>query len=235
MAGREPQRQAAFERDLVMLLTYLAGEEVDHGVRRSRLEWSDPSGFERVPVEVVCSGPRAIGMAARLADRIGLSVGYHPDRVRWALDVVDEALAGVGRDRGDVRVGLFGPLAVTSDRAAGIAALRSRTAPWAHMSSFKGNDLGSQPEQLRRVTEVLREGYDYAFHGKLDTPNNPNDAAVDDAFCDWYGVGGPPSYVLDRFGELVELGVDWFCVVGAPAELEAFAGSVMEPLRDLRR
>jgi alkanesulfonate monooxygenase SsuD/methylene tetrahydromethanopterin reductase-like flavin-dependent oxidoreductase (luciferase family) len=174
-------------------------------------------------------------MAARLADRIGLSVGYHPDRIRWALSLIDEALARVGRDRHEVRVGLFGPLAVMPDRTSGLAALRSRTAAWAHMSSFKGNDLGAQPDQLRRVTEVLREGYDYRYHGKLDEPDNPNDAAVDEEFCDWYGVGGPPSYVLDRFGELVELGVDWFCVTVTPDEREAFAASVMEPLRDLRR
>ena len=113
---------------------------------------------------MVCSGPRAIAVAARLADRIGLSVGANPDRIKWALKVIDAGTHEAGRSRDEIRIGAFLPVAITTDRATGRQAIRPRTAGWAHMSSFKGNDLSQQPEIMRRVTSVLRDTYDYRYH-----------------------------------------------------------------------
>jgi 5,10-methylenetetrahydromethanopterin reductase len=234
MAGRKPQKQAALERDLTMLRTYLDHGAVEHAERVSRLEWIGNLPYQRVPIEMVCSGPAAIALGARVADRIGLSVGYHPERVRWALDIIDAELARIGRDRDDIRVGLFGPLAITQDRSEGPAVLKTRSAAWAHMSSFPGNDLSKQPPAMRKVTEALRHGYDYRFH-RQDAPlENTNAALVDEAFADWFGVGGPPSYVLERFGTLVGLGIDFFSVVIPEPEREVLAAEVMPALRTLR-
>jgi alkanesulfonate monooxygenase SsuD/methylene tetrahydromethanopterin reductase-like flavin-dependent oxidoreductase (luciferase family) len=48
------------------------------------------------------------------------------------------------------------------------------------------------------------------------------------------GLGGPLSYVVDRIGQLVEMGVDYF-MIGVPMpEREIFATEVMPPLRALR-
>ncbi|MCU1344293.1 MAG: class flavin-dependent oxidoreductase [Acidimicrobiia bacterium] len=234
MAGKKPQRQQAFDDDLVRLRAYLDGQSVPFPERVSRLEWIGELPFSPVPIEMVCSGPRAIELAARVADRIGLSVGYSPERVGWALDIIAETLDRVGRPRADVRVGLFGPLAITEDRASGPSSLKTRSAAWVHMSSFRGNDLNEQPEAMRKVTSVLRDGYDYRFH-RADAPaDNSNNAAIDEDFADWYGVGGPPAYVIDRFGALIELGVDYFSVVIPEPEREIFASDVMPALRRLR-
>ena len=107
MAGRKPQRQADFDRDLRILRAYLDRIDVEFPERTSRLEWIGQQPYAPVPIEMVCSGPRAIALAASVADRIGLSVGYHPERVSWALAIIDEALAATGRSRNDIRVGLF--------------------------------------------------------------------------------------------------------------------------------
>jgi 5,10-methylenetetrahydromethanopterin reductase len=233
--GRRPQRVAELERDLRTLRTYLHGGEVPlPGGASSRLEWADGLLGVPVPIQMVCSGPRAIAVAARLADRIGLSVGANPDRVRWAMEIIDGALAASDRDRDAVRVGLFLPLAVTADRASGRSAIRTRVAGWAHMSSFRGNDLSQQPEIMRRVTSVLRDGYDYRYHHPGAPSENPNTAVCDEDFGDWFGIGGPPSYIVDRLGELVRMGVDFFtCALPVP-ERERFAAEVMPALRPLR-
>jgi 5,10-methylenetetrahydromethanopterin reductase len=234
-AGRRPQRVAALEQDLAVLRAYLhGGDAVLPGGSTSRLEWAQGLPYPPVPIEMVCSGPRAIAVAARLADRVGLSVGANPERVGWALRIIDAALVEAGRERADVRVGVFVPLAVTADRASGRSQIRTRVAGWAHMSSFKGNDLAQQPEILRRVTSVLRDGYDYRFHHPGAPAENPNTAVCDEEFGDWFGLGGPPSYLVERLGELVAMGVDTItCALPVP-ERERFAAEVIPALRPLR-
>jgi 5,10-methylenetetrahydromethanopterin reductase len=232
--GKGPQRVKDLERDLGALRSYLHGDDVAFGDITSRLEWAADLDFDPPPIQMVCSGPRAIAVAARLADRIGLSVGANPDRITWAVKIIDEALAEVGRSRDDVRIGAFLPVAIAADRAAGREAIQPRTAGWAHMSSFKGNDLSQQPEIMRRVTSVLRDGYDYRFHHPGAPPHNPNTEVCDEEFGDWFGIGGPPSYVVDRISELVGLGLDFFVTALPPAEREQYAAEVMPPLRALR-
>jgi 5,10-methylenetetrahydromethanopterin reductase len=233
MAGRAPQRQAELERDLGYLRTYLGRETVSFPERESRLEWIRELPYAPVPIELVCSGPRAIALAAQRADRIGLSVGASPERVRWAIDIVDRALSKAGRSRDEVTIGAFLSVAVTDDRPSGLAALRSRVAGWAHMSSFPGIDLSEQPPLMRRVTEKLRRGYDYRYH-RADVPaDNPNTRLIDDEFADWFAVGGPPSYIVDRLGELVELGVQCFGTALIGGERDRFAREVMPAVRAL--
>ena len=234
VVGKRPQHVNELERDLGILRSHLHRRDVTFGDLTSRLEWAAGLTFDPVPIQMVCSGPRAIAVAARLADRIGLSVGANPDRITWALKIIDEALGEAERSRDEVRIGAFLPVAITTDRATGRKAIRPRTAGWAHMSSFKGNDLSQQPEIMRRVTSVLRDTYDYRYHHPGAPAQNPNTAACDEEFGDWFGIGGPPSYVVDRIGELVELGLDFFVTALPPAEREEFAGEVMPPLRTLR-
>ena len=232
-AGRTPQRHEALDRDVRMLRTYLHGSDVAVGERTSRLEWADDLSYEPVPIQMVCSGPKAIALAAHVTDRICLGIGTNPQRVAWALRIVEEALHESGRDRDDVRIGLFAPLAVTADRVTGRAAIRTRVAAWAHMSSGRGMDLSQQPEILRRVTSVLRDTYDYRYHRPGVPAENPNSAACDEAFGDWMGIGGPTSYITDRLAQLVEMGVDFFMTALPPPEREPFAAEVMPAVRAL--
>jgi alkanesulfonate monooxygenase SsuD/methylene tetrahydromethanopterin reductase-like flavin-dependent oxidoreductase (luciferase family) len=232
--GRGPQPVAALERDITALRSYLHGQDVSYGDRSSRLEWAAGLDYTPVAIEMVCSGPRAIAVAARRADRIGLSVGANPAQIGWALQIIATTLAKSGRDRDSVRVGAFVPVAVTEDRATGRSAIRTRVAGWAHMSSFKGNDLSQQPEVMRRVTAVLRDTYDYRYHHPGAPADNPNTAVCDEEFGDWFGIGGPPSYVVDRLGELVDMGIDYFTTALPMPERERFAADVMPALRTLR-
>ena len=232
--GRRPQPVAAFERDITALRSYLHGSDVAYGDRSSRLEWTAGLKYVPVPIEMVCSGPRAIAVAARHADRIGLSVGANPERIAWALQIIGTSLFEAGRDRDHVRVGAFVPIAVTDDRATGRSAIRTRVAGWAHMSSFRGNDLSQQPEVMRRVTAVLRDTYDYRYHHPGAPADNPNTAVCDEEFGDWFGVGGPPAYIVDRLGELVDMGIDYFTTALPMPERERFAADVMPALRSLR-
>jgi alkanesulfonate monooxygenase SsuD/methylene tetrahydromethanopterin reductase-like flavin-dependent oxidoreductase (luciferase family) len=233
-AGLRPQKIADMERDLVILRTLMERGEVEFPGRTSRLEWADALTFAPIPIQTVCSGPHSIALAGRRADRICLGVGTNNERVRWALDIIGEELAKAGRNRDDIRIGMLIPLALAPDRAQGRAMIRTRVAAIAHMQSGRGVDLSQQPEILRRVTSVLRDGYDYRFHHPNAPPDNPNSAVCDEEFGDWMGIGGPPSYVVDRMGELVELGLDFFMTTLPMPEREVFAADVMPKVRALR-
>jgi 5,10-methylenetetrahydromethanopterin reductase len=232
-AGTRPQRIAGMRRDLGYLRTYLDGGEVEYpDGRRSHLEWAEQLTWATVPIQMAASGPRAIALAATVADRICLGIGTNVEWVKRALGMIDEVLEASGRDRDDIRIGLFAPLAITSDRSGGRAAIRTRVAAFAHMQSHA--DVSQQPEILRQVTSVIRHSYDYAYH-KPDAPaDNPNSALCDEDFGDWMGIGGPVSYQIERLGELVELGVDFFMTALPMPERELFASDVMPAVRAAR-
>jgi 5,10-methylenetetrahydromethanopterin reductase len=234
-AALKPQRMADMERDLGYLRGYLRNDKVDYGHQISRLEWADHLTWKPLPIQMACSGPRSMKVAARMADRICLGVGANPERIRWALDIIDEGLAAAGRARNDIRIGMGTPIALTEDRKSGRALVRTRVSPWAHMQSGRSVELSAQPEILRKVTSVLRDSYDYSFHRADAPPDNPNTAVCDEEFGDWMGIGGPPSYAVDRLSELVELGIDFFMVAIPQAERETFAAHVIPALRPLRR
>jgi 5,10-methylenetetrahydromethanopterin reductase len=231
LAGKRPQRHDDLVRDLGYLQAYLAGGTLQFGDERSSLEWLGDLPYAPVPVELVCSGPRTIALAAAVADRIGISVGGNPERIRWAMEIIAASLAEHGRSPADITVCAYLPIAVTSDRESGRRALVSRTAGWAHMSSLPGNDLSAQPAILQRVTTKLRSGYDYRFHTEAAPLENANTAMVDPEFADWFGVGGPTSYVAERLIELVELGVGCFGVAVPRNEHEEMAAEVMPAVR----
>lgn len=234
-AGFKPQKIADMERDLAYLRTYLDGGTVDFGEKQSRLEWADKLTWERLPIQMACSGPRSIALAARKADRICLGIGTNPERIAWALKIIDEGLAASGRNRDDIRVGIFAPLAIAQDRAGALPILRERVTAWAHMQSGKAVDLSLQPEILRQVTSVLRNNYDYAFHKPgIPLGQNPNSAPCTEEFADWMGIGGPPSYLIDRLGGLVEMGIDFVMNSLPMPEREPFAAEVMPALRKMR-
>ena len=88
----------------------------------------------------------------------------------------------------------------------------------------------AQPERLRRVTTRLREAYSYRHHNMEQA--NPMRDLVDAEFAAWYGIGGPPDYIVERMGELVELGIDFFFLGSLPlAEREILAAKVMPQVR----
>jgi len=234
-AGLRPQKIAGMTRDIGYLRTYLDGGEIDFGERRSRLEWADELEWDYLPIQMACSGPRAIALAARKADRICLGIGTNPERVTWALDIIEQGLAESGRQRDDIRIGLFAPLAIADDRAGALPILRERVSAWAHMQSGKGTDLSQQPEILRQVTTVLRDNYDYSFHRPgVPLGTNPNSKPCTDEFADWMGIGGPTGFLVERLGQLVEMGIDFFMTSLPMPEREPFAAEVMPALRKLR-
>ncbi len=234
-AGRQRQRISDMERDMIILRTYLDKGEVEYeNGKTSRLEWADNLTWPYIPIQMVASGPKAIALAARRADRICLGIGTNPDRIKWALDIVEREIARLGRDREAMRIGVFVPLAITPDRATGRKIIRTRVSAWAHMQSGTGTDLSQQPEILRKVTTHMRNNYDYSFHRPGAPADNPNSAVIDEEFGDWMGIGGPVSYCIDRMSRLVDIGLDFFMTAYSVEERDDYCGEIMPAVRKAR-
>jgi 5,10-methylenetetrahydromethanopterin reductase len=228
--GQPPQAFTPWVGATALLREYLHGGGLPVEDWVSGIRWLPDQPYGVVPIEVMCSGPRAIRAAAALADRVTITVGANPARVRWAMDILDEALAVAGRTRADVEVGTYMPVCIADDRKAAAETLRIRVKGPMHMAAVPGADLAGQPEAVRRATLRLGERYDVRHHDV--TPTNPLGALVEPEVAQWFGIGGSAEYVAERLLELVELGFDYFFFADLPeAEREALTGEVFDAVR----
>lgn len=230
MIGRKPQLHADYVRDVTLLKSYLRGETTVINGADSRLLWL-PEDYTPVPLEMFASGPKSIATAAAIADRVTLAIGANPDYIGWALDIIDESLAASGRTRDDIQIGACIPFAIEKDAATARDTLRPHILGWAHMSSFKGNDLSRQPEQLRKVTEVLRTEYSYDHHTIEDAPKSSLLGLATDEFIDWFGIVGTAEQVGERIMGLWDMGLRHFVVATDDVQRGRLAAEVIPLVR----
>ena len=67
---------------------YLRGETVDEHGYPAHLAWLTGSGKPAVPLQIFVSGPRTVAVAARLGDRVTITVGTRPDLIAARLDTL---------------------------------------------------------------------------------------------------------------------------------------------------
>lgn len=230
MLGLRPQRHDDYVASARLCRAYLRGEEEPVDGLPRRLRWLPPTSAP-VELDMFASGPRSIEAAAAIADRITLAVGANPERIRWALGIIDRTLAATGRSRAEVSIGACIPFAVDDDPERAEASLRPMVLGWAHMSSFPGNDLSTQPDIMREVTTAARTGYSYAYHDTSTSGANPLLDGVKPEFVRWFGIAGDARTVADRLLELHGLGVERFFVATERVQQERLALQVAPLVR----
>lgn len=234
--GRDPERVAAFERYLVQVQGYLRGETVDLGDGvSSRNEWIADSGFPKVPVDVAATGPRVIGIGARLAERVTFAVGAEPERVAAAIATARRAREEAGLDPMGVSLGAYVNVVTHPDVATARSMVRGGLGSFAHFSGMPGAPRVDGPDAA--VYGALTEGYDMANHGSIAAAHQ---AALPDEFVDRFGVVGPVEDVARRLRDLADLGLDRLVVIGGsrdadPAELIAANQRLMAEVAPLVR
>jgi 5,10-methylenetetrahydromethanopterin reductase len=230
--GRKEDPVASFERYLVMVQGYLAGETVDRDGFASRLEWLAHVKAPKVPVAVAATGPRVIEAASRRADAVCLAVGADPGHVAAKLDRAREAARAAGRAPGAVRFGAFVTAVVHDDVPAAREAVRGAAASFARFSAFRGSDLAKLPEPLASAARFLREHYDMREHTRTGVAHA---TGLSDEFVDWFAIAGRASKAIERFRSLAALGLDFLWIIpgstGMPREIAA--ASVASLARDV--
>jgi 5,10-methylenetetrahydromethanopterin reductase len=207
--GRKPIPLSEFRRSLEQIQTYLRGEAVDLDGYSSRLEWLAREGWPKVPMSVAATGPKVIGIAARVADRITFSVGADPERLRGVIDLARQARAGTGLP--PLSLGAYVNAVAHPDRQRARELVRGRMGVYARFSTMHSNVLDSLSAPDRAVADRLAANYDMQAHA---TSGARHESALDDDFVDRFGIVGPSEHVAERLRELVGLGLDHFVIVG---------------------
>lgn len=231
--GRAPVRVAPFERYLAVLQLYLAGETVpfedlafqdasapdigELGLAEapdgSRLHWLRRD-IPKVPVEVAATGPRVIGVAARGADRVMLSVGADPERIRWGVETIREARRQADLDPNDVAIGAYVNLACDPDLTAARDLVSGGLATFVRFAAMDGRITGKVSSAQREVLEGVHRAYDMRRHTRVGAQQT---AALTPEFVDRYAIVGDGTRCVERLREIASLGIDKFIVVGATA------------------
>jgi 5,10-methylenetetrahydromethanopterin reductase len=190
---------------------YLRGEEVMRGETSSRMRWIQPGELPPVPIDLACTGPATIRMAADVADRVSFAVGSAPERIAWALETLHVRLAETGRDRTTLSVGAFINLVCDPDEQRAIELGRMISGMVAHFAGMRNSPTEHLPPQLKALAVQMKSGYDMARHAQNDGTHL---GGVDDAFVDWFSICGPPTKCLERLQELIGLGLDHIYLLG---------------------
>ena len=227
--GRAPARLGWFENYLASLQAYLRGQEVEfpdttipdaaappaeklglaHGPAASAIRWIGDG--PKVPVEVVATGPKVIGIAARQADRVLLAVGAEPKRVAWGMQTARRAAEDAGRDPEALRFGAYVNVVCHDDPAVGRELGRATTGLFARFSVMYGEISGPADERQAEVFHTLHDRYDMNAHGQS---GGQQTTALTEEFIDGYAIVGGPEHCAARLGDLVELGIEKFAVMG---------------------
>ncbi len=237
--GYAPMKLSAFRRALDELQTLLGGGEVAFGrhatladartsdslslgdrPRTTRLQWL-PERLPKVPLDVAATGPKVIEMAAVAAERVTVSVGAMPARIRWALDTARAARAM--RDPGDRDVSYGAQVIVVChpDKEAVREAAASFVAPLARFQTLQGAAAGPVSEDDRADFDAIRSGYDMTRHAHKVDPQKLGRARLSRDFVERFAIVGPPDHCIERLLELASLGIERFVVVGPGFHPEA--------------
>ncbi len=179
-------------------------------------------GTPSVPLDLVGTGPRVLGIAARHADRVTTAVGANPERVAWALGVVRAAREAAGVTR-PLSLGAWVPVAVTDDREAGRRMLSGVATSMARFTAMYGKVVAPVSDEDREVYERIHDAYE--LHGHF-REGSPQSKVVPGEFIDRFTIIGPPKDCIERLRALIDLGIERFVIAG-PAQ-GALASSAPE-------
>ena len=168
-----------------------------------------------IPIDIACTGPKTIAMAARVADRVSLSVGAAPERVEWALSRARKAAEGAGRDPDSIEYGAYINMAVHRDAQAARDLVRTGVGLVAHFAAMNPAGIDELPLELREVAERLSSRYQMDQHGKSEGEQRK---AFDDAFIDWFAIVGPPDHCISRLLDLQRLGISYVYLVSGTSD-----------------
>jgi 5,10-methylenetetrahydromethanopterin reductase len=248
--GRGPVTVDEFERALIVLQALLRGEEVSFDAtgdtsrkavgermpQGARLGWI-PAGLPKVPLDVAATGPRVIAAAARIAERVTVSVGAEEERVADAVALARRARQEAGLDPHHVKLGAQ----VIVIPHANLAAARDWARPMvASLARFKALDPATRPRSDDSpVLDRLRDEYDMTRHSTVD---KMADDALPDDFVERFAIVGSVDHCVERLVRLVALGIDHFHTVGVIFEPQAeeatrrvFVSEVMPAVRQAAR
>jgi 5,10-methylenetetrahydromethanopterin reductase len=215
LIGVKPPSARQFEMLIEHLQTYLRGDPVDLGDFESRITWLPLEGESKVPIDVFGSGPHVISAGSRVGERVTVTVGAEPERVRWAVQTARQARVAVGLDPETLDVGAFVVVGVGTDQKALDELVRGNASISAHFQRDVTSSL-SHPDAA--VVGEVTSHYDNYHHG-LEHATQSETLPGD--FLRRFCVIGPPDECVERLRGLIGLGLSHVTIVGGSRDIDA--------------
>ncbi len=200
------------EHFIVRLQSYLSGDPVEEDGPLARLTWIEALSVPKVPVDVAATGPAAIGVGARLAERVTFNVGADPNRVRHSIEVARQARQAAGLAPDGVSFGAYVTVAPHPDRHVAQELVKPVVAVYARFSRTHGQSADEffDPRDPP-VIQAVAKHYDISRHGRGGASHL---AYLTEDFVERFGVAGTPEHCIDRLAGLAALGLDRLAIVG---------------------
>jgi 5,10-methylenetetrahydromethanopterin reductase len=215
LIGVKPPSARQFEMLIEHLQTYLRGDPVDLGDFESRITWLPLEGESKVPIDVFGSGPHVISAGSRVGERVTVTVGAEPERVRWAVQTARQARVAAGLDPETLDVGAFVVVGVGTDQKALDELVRGNASISAHFQRDVTSSL-SHPDAA--VVGEVTSHYDNYHHG-LEHATQSETLSGD--FLRRFCVIGPPDECVERLRGLIGLGLSHVTIVGGSRDIDA--------------
>jgi 5,10-methylenetetrahydromethanopterin reductase len=232
--GRAPARLKQFERYLVQLQAYLAGDSVSFGEIDIPHEFAPPmselhlhdappdsrigwiaegvkKGNAKVPVEVAASGPKVIAMSALHAERVMFTLGADVERLQWGIELAKKTRRDAGLDPDAITFGAYINMGCHTDIEKARGLVRGGLTTFARFSVMHGKANGPVSARDREQLETLVTNYDMKQHTRADSRQA---GTLADDFVDRFAVVGSPERCLSRLKSLAALGLDKVAISG---------------------
>ena len=218
--GQPPMGLDAYREALGRVRAYLDGEAVERNGFTAPISWPAALGLPHLPLDVHATGHQVIGLAAVIADRVTFAVAAQPAWVRWAIGTARAAREQAGLDPDELQVGAFLMSAVADDPVEAAGLVRANVSIFAHIAGEAHHIPGVVPDAQRAVIEHVVESYVEAQHGSTTAA-----AATElpPAFVEWFAATGTTQQVVDRLGEVVDLGLRHLILVGPARDADPHA------------
>lgn len=187
---------------------------------------------EPVPVYVAAAGPRALQVAARIADRVILGGVANPQLIRSARARLHEATRQAGRQSESIQVAVT-PSAFVSDEELDFPTLRELIGPKSLAPAMNFSRLAdASPEVSQELKHALRAvrdayeppqeakdgqpGYLSAYRGYMTELKESQRQLITPLVLESTSVAGTPDQCLRKLQELEACGVDWVILSPLP-------------------
>ncbi len=203
--GLSNSRTSELRTCIEVFRAYVNGNQIERNGKLSRLRWLDSTDVGQIDIDVACTGPRTIEMAADVADRISFAVGSAPERIQWALDVAENRLRKTGRPRDSIQIGAYVNIVCDPDEQNALNLGRMIAGMVAHFAGMKNAPTDHLPVKLRTVAQYMQRGYDMEKHAQ---DGGSHLKLITDDFVDWFSICGPASKCIARLQTLIDLGLE---------------------------
>ena len=237
--GRKPATLGEMRACVKDVKALLAGESIDFGGKRGRLAYA---AGRRIPVIVAASRPKALELAAEIADGVLALVGVHRRIIEAAIGHMERGAKRGGRRLEDLDIIWAVPTRVAATTAEARRLARPIAVDWGFLGvGGPWPEIAGVRVPRLEIPQAVREIYPDLSHGAdweasiAATSFVPDDVIAE--ICDALGLIGTPEDCAARIADLATIGVRGIYLMPfqtfAPptAEIAAFRDVVFDRLR----